>query len=1153
MKIAHLADIQIRFGSRHEEYRQVFKRTYSDLEKQKPDRICVVGDINHHKINISPGSLDISSEFLINLSRIAPTDVFLGNHDINLQQLEQGDSISPIFNLAKLLHKEDSDAQIAYIVSKENKDSIDFSKNAIYYYPDSGFYNIAKDLIYGVYSCKDDIILTLDKKDHNKHYIGFYHGTVYGARGDNGHEMKGDKLMRLSTFNNFDAVLLGDIHEYQSFRDDEAVAYCGSLIQQNYGESIDKGYLIWDINKNGATHKRRYILNDYGFAKLTVSKGEILEERIEHIKFSNNKRKTKVHIVWEDNEENYSIERENQIKKLIKDKYGCEVVRVQFQGIVKNNSLKLEDAEADTNNIKNYLLEFIKNNNFDCDDVMLKEVLTFSEEVDKALEITEGSTERSEWELETMEVSNILSFPEQPVFFDFNSLARKLVGIFGSNYSGKSNTIRALAWGLFQSILGGADSKNIINLYTSSNKGYVKIHLIINGVRYYIRRGVTTKVNKAGVKENSYSIEYKMLKIKEDGTEEWVNEISDNKTAEKTEVKKMVIEAIGTADDIAKVSIMNQDSKEDYMNLKQQPKNDLVNKYLNLQPYRDRHEYANKYFLEVQRNQKELGNCMDMEDKIKTYKEEVVIKYAQLQSFNEEKRNVNLKKEDTDVQILELTKTLEKVEKVEIDNIDTLKKRVLEERELLGKENKELSDVKSWLGINFKKELPFEEGQSLSKLETIIKKEQDAFAQEKKEFYEIDIWLKSNSKKQELSQEEVLDTETKTDNLKRVNITLDNELPIHRGKNCPTCGKVEKQANPDLERACLETIKNNKNEIVLLQSKLTDNKSNIQLNNLIEVKSTKLSGLKNSLTSKKYKLEDAKAQRDLFLKSEDIIKHNKEIESNSIKQDTLKYSIESRTKLIEKYIDNAKKINENKSKILHNKSVDDKIEELQELSKAYKISVYNLDKDINVLNGDIRVLDNNIKNLDEKISRVKNIENLYKKYSIYLQAVHRDGIPAQIIRKKLPIINNKINSILADCVNFKLDIKVLVNGDIVEYFYFSPDKSDSLSIESASGAMKFVIGLAIQEAMHYISTFSKPSFKFIDEGFGKLDDRLVSEIPNVLNYLRNKYKNVFFITHRIDIKEYADYMIEVSKNSAGVSKEILANNPDAGTSVFNFS
>ena len=215
MKIAHLADIQIRFGTRHEEYKQVFERLYEDLRTLKPDRIYLAGDLVHHKINMSPNSLGLLAELFIKLAEIAPTDVILGNHDINLQQLEQGDAISPIFKLASLLEK--SKEKRAIVVTNDNKDKVDFSKNAVYYFPDSGFYDINDELVYGVFSCKDNEILSLEKKEPGKKYIAMYHGTVYGSRNDNGMMAHGDNLMRLSTFNNFDMVMLGDTHEYQTF------------------------------------------------------------------------------------------------------------------------------------------------------------------------------------------------------------------------------------------------------------------------------------------------------------------------------------------------------------------------------------------------------------------------------------------------------------------------------------------------------------------------------------------------------------------------------------------------------------------------------------------------------------------------------------------------------------------------------------------------------------------------------------------------------------------------------------------------------------------------------------------------------------------------------------------------------------------------
>jgi len=48
---------------------------------------------------MSPGSLELNAELLVNLAKIAPLDIFLGNHDMNLSQKEQGDTISPMLKI----------------------------------------------------------------------------------------------------------------------------------------------------------------------------------------------------------------------------------------------------------------------------------------------------------------------------------------------------------------------------------------------------------------------------------------------------------------------------------------------------------------------------------------------------------------------------------------------------------------------------------------------------------------------------------------------------------------------------------------------------------------------------------------------------------------------------------------------------------------------------------------------------------------------------------------------------------------------------------------------------------------------------------------------------------------------------------------------
>jgi len=222
-KIAHITDLHVRFGSRHEEYRTVFNRLIKDLQKEKPRRIVLTGDLFHLKINLSPVAIEIAAELISHLSKIAPVDIILGNHDLNEQDLTQGNALKPLIDLMAN----------GYIISKEDQHiPIPANGNGVYFYHDSGFYNVEPDLTYGVYSLWDHEILTLTEKENNKKYIALFHGPIYGCMSDNGRQMKGDELVKLSVFNNFDMVMLGDIHEYQAFERNNEIIIDESELQK---------------------------------------------------------------------------------------------------------------------------------------------------------------------------------------------------------------------------------------------------------------------------------------------------------------------------------------------------------------------------------------------------------------------------------------------------------------------------------------------------------------------------------------------------------------------------------------------------------------------------------------------------------------------------------------------------------------------------------------------------------------------------------------------------------------------------------------------------------------------------------------------------------------------------------------------------------
>ena len=1245
--IVHLSDIHIRFGSRHDEYKTVLlERTINDIKTLSPRRIVFTGDLFHIKINLSPAAVEIAGEFLRRLSEIAPVDVILGNHDLNMQSLSQGNAVSPIIELLSN----------GFIITKENPKLPvpENGKNGIYFYQDTAFYEVEKDLVYGVYSCWDSQLLTLTEKKKNKKYIGLFHGAIYGCLGDNGYEMKGDELIKLSTFNNFDIVMLGDIHEYQSFERDgvDRIAYAGSLIQQNFGESIEKGYLVWDLDT--CEHTRRFILNDYGYCKLNIYKGEIWEDRLQDLKFSLNKKKTKVEIIIHDDKENYSVEKLSQIEKFIKDRHGCESVSADYKAIDReisddNNS---ESEDIDVNNSESaekLLLEFLEKNNYDNQD----DVIELSREIDKKIKISSNPTHGMRIEFNSMEVSNLLSFPVEPVYFNFDKLSG-ITGIFGPNYNGKSNVMKVFCWILYGKTPGEQESSKLVNLYTQENKGWGRIYFTIAGVKYYAYRGVVSKKKKDGSPDVSYQIEYKkQVNVKNDLTNEfetkWEDVESEEAATEKKETKKLITDYIGTYDDFMVCAM--QTDKQDYLSLSQQPKNDLINKFLGLEVYRDRQEFANETFKTIKARQKVLGDPAELETQIADFSSKISTEQSILKGLQEEKEDNNKNIDLINEKIVEFTKKLHKIEVPKETNVDVLKtsissltsdidnkKIVLEQKEKWLESNfkKELTEelknvdlsnifetnvdnIKSniekskknidenkiilsqkeeWLEKNFKKEISENlKNIDKSKIEKELNSEKLAFDSEKKDYVSIEAWIKDNPKKETKDQEPI---EKKIADIRVALLGLEDKLKIAKGEKCPTCNHVKHEANPTLEekyRADIDrgtdTLKNLKDELALL-------KSNAEHNLKLEKETSKLESLKISLTARQKNLQTLKNDLELSSQKDEIVKHNNEIDKEALFVKNLKNTIEDEEKnilLYQSHIDLIEKFSKKKEIILHNSKVDEEnsefnkikssielkqkeilaleeqvalleknkvfinenfetnqsIQNSQEEIKVYKVMNLQVDSKIKESSSNIGAWKNNVENLTEKLNSIRDTDKIYKKYSVYLQAVGRDGIPAMIIKKKLPIINHKINSLLKNMVAFKIEMNINSKGDVKEVFYFSENKMDTLPIGSGSGSIKFIASTAISDALHYVSSLIKPSFKVIDEGFDTLDNKKLTELNMMFNYLKAKYKNIFIVTHKSEVRDYVDNIIEVEKTKKGITDPEVLANPEAGISQFVYS
>ena len=246
-KIIHISDIHIGSGKRSKEYRDIFDKLGNEVSKIKPIFVCITGDIFHHKVRYSGEDVDDFYYLMKKISSIVPIIMIPGNHDMNMNNNDGIDLITPLLKEMK------------------NNDNIR-------YWKESGVYTIfgMSFLHIGVNDVieSEDIIKILT---NNPNSILLYHGMVNKAK--YGTNIVKEAKINERIMSKAKIVMLGDIHEQQFIRNN--IAYAGSLIQQNLGESDRKGYILWDVDK--CTGDFISISNNNKFIRLDL-RGKTYEE-----------------------------------------------------------------------------------------------------------------------------------------------------------------------------------------------------------------------------------------------------------------------------------------------------------------------------------------------------------------------------------------------------------------------------------------------------------------------------------------------------------------------------------------------------------------------------------------------------------------------------------------------------------------------------------------------------------------------------------------------------------------------------------------------------------------------------------------------------------------------------------------------------------
>ena len=208
------------------------------------------------------------------------------------------------------------------------------------------------------------------------------------------------------------------------------VAYAGSGIQQNYGESLDKhGYLLWDVSKK--QYQEIDIKNKYGYVTLFEDDGEIENECDVNIP-------EKPRIILKIKET--SPTQLKDVTIYLRQKYNPieVVINKNSDDAVNKVNHKLDLSRIREVDFQNDLMRNHLQTKFQISDELLEKVFDINVQLNKKLAV-EDITRNIIWKPKTFKFANMFSYGEGNVI-DFSKL-KGIVGLFGENAIGKTSEI----------------------------------------------------------------------------------------------------------------------------------------------------------------------------------------------------------------------------------------------------------------------------------------------------------------------------------------------------------------------------------------------------------------------------------------------------------------------------------------------------------------------------------------------------------------------------------------------------------------------------------------------------------------------------------------------------------------------------------------
>ena len=130
-------------------------------------------------------------------------------------------------------------------------------------------------------------------------------------------------------------------------------------------------------------------------------------------------------------------------------------------------------------------------------------------------------------------------------------------------------------------------------------------------------------------------------------------------------------------------------------------------------------------------------------------------------------------------------------------------------------------------------------------------------------------------------------------------------------------------------------------------------------------------------------------------------------------------------------------------------------------------------------------------------------------YKLYMDCCHPDGISYDIIKNRLPLINEEIAKILTGIVDF--EVFILNEGKSLDIFIKHP-KYEPRPLEMGSGAEKTISSMAIRLALLSVTNLPKPDLFIMDEPGTALDEDNMEGFVRIIDMVKSHFKTVILIS-----------------------------------------